>query len=82
MFQKISAIAEGINRFLNKTKYVFEIFTWSVDTIRVISGCLANFPKPPADENNDKNSGSERSESVSPDNGEHISEQPLQESSN
>jgi hypothetical protein len=50
MFQKISAIALRIEGIVNKTRYVFEVVTWSIETLRVIADRLRAFPKPANEE--------------------------------
>jgi hypothetical protein len=46
MFQKISALAQKIERLVNNAAYVFELIQWGLTALRDIAGILNRFPKP------------------------------------
>ena len=57
MFQKISAMAQGLHALLNRAEYVFSIFVWATKSLRIIADVLADFPKPHNDDKKEQSSG-------------------------
>jgi hypothetical protein len=53
MFQKINAIADKIERLVNRANYVFAVVNWSIETFRIIAGQLRAFPVSKHEEKND-----------------------------
>lgn len=71
MFQKISAIAQRIEGIVNRTRYVFEIVTWSIETLKLVADRLRAFPKPVNEEKDisepvNANAGPEEQQSGQP----------------
>jgi hypothetical protein len=82
MYKKISALAETLQAFVNKTKYVFEIFTWAVASLRSVADILSSFPKPDnyeADQRDSTNSSRERTAEAELSNGEQPSGDKVRE---
>lgn len=46
MFQKISALAAKVERFVNNAAYVFEVVQWLITSLRQVAAILNSFPKP------------------------------------
>jgi hypothetical protein len=44
MFQKINAIADKIERLVNRANYVFAVVNWSIETFRLVANQLRTFP--------------------------------------
>jgi hypothetical protein len=45
MLRQIESLTKTLNYWVNRADYIFKIVQWSIETIRVVSAQLSNFPR-------------------------------------